>query len=98
MDEAVYVIRLTNDDANCSSYPSSNNSGVVAHQLPSEQRYSATPVLGLGTVHICLGVLSSAFSILALFVETEANQYAAGLWTGVIYIGCGITAILAYSR
>lgn len=61
-------------------------------------RYSATLVLGLGTVHVCLGAVSAILAITALFVETGVNGYAAGLWTGILYIGCGITGILAYSR
>ena len=26
------------------------------------------------------------------------NEYASGLWTGVIFVGCGVTGVLAYSR
>ena len=61
-------------------------------------RYSATLVLGLGSVHVCLGAVSAILAITALFVETDVNGDAAGLWTGIVYIGCGITGILAYSR
>ena len=42
--------------------------------LPSEERYSASFVLGLGSIHVTLGAVSAIFAILALFVETEANQ------------------------
>ena len=42
--------------------------------LPSEERYSASFVLGLGSIHVTLGAVSAVFAILALFVETEANQ------------------------
>ena len=64
----------------------------------SEQRYSASLVLGLGIVHLTLGVLSAGFAILALFIEQEANKYACGLWAGVMYMICGILGVLSYSR
>ena len=55
-------------------------------------------MLGLGTVHVCLGTVSATLGIIALFVEADVNGYAAGLWTGILYIGCRIMGILAYSR
>ncbi len=104
MEEAVYVIRLTKDSTSDFggggelAIDLDSGGGGGESVLPSEQRYSATLVLGLGTVHVGLGVVSAALAVLALFVETEVNQYASGLWAGIVYIGCGITGILAYSR
>ena len=72
MEEDVYVIRLKRpvDESNTSS-EWSNGDGKA---LPSEERYSASFVLGLGSIHITLGTVSAVFAILALFLETEANQ------------------------
>ena len=64
MEEDVFVIRLK---------PNSEVKGSRTW-LPSEQRYSASFVLGLGSVHVTLGAVSALFAILALFLETEANQ------------------------
>lgn len=67
--------------------------------LPSEQRYSANLVLGLGIVHIVLGFLCILFALLAIFTgEEEANQFAAGAWTGPIFVACGLLGILAHTR
>ena len=66
--------------------------------LPSEHRYSATLVLGLGIVHILLGSLNTAFAIMALFVEPEVNQLVSGAWTGLLHVGTGCLGILAYTR
>jgi len=30
--------------------------------------------LGLGSIHVTLGAVSAVFAIIALFIETEANQ------------------------
>jgi hypothetical protein len=65
---------------------------------PSERRYSASLVLGMGVVHVAAGSLSVTLAMLAFFVEVEANRSAAGLWAGVVYIGCGVFGILAAKR
>ena len=68
MEEDVFVIRLK---------PNSEVKGSRTW-LPSEHRYSASFVLGLGSVHVTLGAVSALFAILALFLETEANQVLNG--------------------
>ena len=71
MEEDVYVIRLKRkDESKNSKIWSEGREG----NLPSEERYSASFVLGLGSIHVTLGAVSAVFAILALFVETEANQ------------------------
>ena len=30
--------------------------------------------------------------------SSKPNKHAVGLWTGVIYVGCGVTGVLAYTR
>ena len=72
MEEDVYVIRLKPKDE--SKLSSSWSDGGGRWRLPSEQRYSASFVLGLGSIHVTLGAVSALFAILALFLETEANQ------------------------
>ena len=50
--------------------------------LPSEHRYSASLVRGLGAVHVALCVLSASMAMVALFGggnEAEANALASGL-------------------
>ena len=90
-EENVYVIRLTKDSE-------LNPTPSFVTVLPSEQRSSSSLVCGLGCVHIILGVLAASFTILALFVDPEPHIYAAGLWTGVIYLGCGLLGVLAHAR
>jgi hypothetical protein len=70
MAEDVYVIRLKPKDESTAWSSWSDGGG----RLPSEQRYSASFVLGLGSIHVTLGAVSALFAILALFTETEANQ------------------------
>jgi hypothetical protein len=70
MEEDVYVIRLKRKDESNNSSSWSSRGG----RLPSEERYSASFVLGLGSIHVTLGAVSAVFAILALFIETEANQ------------------------
>ena len=70
MEEDVYVIRLKRKDESKKSKSWSGGEG----NLPSEERYSASFVLGLGSIHVTLGAVSAVFAILALFVETESNQ------------------------
>ena len=71
MEEDVFVIRLKSKDESKFSSSWSDGGG---RWLPSEQRYSASFVLGLGSIHVTLGAVSALFAILALFLETEANQ------------------------
>jgi hypothetical protein len=66
--------------------------------LPSEFRYSASLILGLGIVHVILGVLSLSFSILAVIFEPRVNYYACGTWTAPFHVLCGIFGIYASTR
>ena len=91
-DSSVYVIRLSKDA------PKVFESNNVKDVLPSEKRYSANFVLGLGIVHVAFGLLSATFAILAFFSEPDGNRYAAGLWAGIVYIGCGILGVLAHAK
>ena len=99
-EESIYVIRLSKDTSDSYSEQAAENlqRRNLLHLLPSERRYSASLVLGLGVVHIIFGLLSSLFAIMGLFVEPEVNRLAAGIWGGIIYIGCGIFGILANSK
>ena len=91
MEEAVYVIRLKQSGIYNQIRPSK--------ALPSEHRYSASFVRGLGAVHVVFGVLSSAFAIVALFGgEDEVNGLASALWAGFVYVGCGVLGVLASTR
>ncbi|TRY69210.1 hypothetical protein TCAL_14235 [Tigriopus californicus] len=91
MEEAVYIIRLTRDDASDRKRP-------FTGLLPSEERYSASFMAGSGCVHIILGLLNVTFGGLALFVEPECNQYGSGLWTGLIFVICGVCGVLSKTR
>ena len=31
-------------------------------------------------------------------IDIPANKYATGLWTGILFVGCGLMGILAHSR
>lgn len=101
MSESVYVIRLYQggkQEIRPGPSRQSEDRSSPPSQLPSEQRYSARLVLGLGIVHICLGLLSAGFAVMAVFLEPEINKYASGLWAGIVYMACGIFGILAHSR
>lgn len=90
MEEAVYTIRLTRDEVSDRKHPFTG--------LPSEERYSASFMAGSGCIHIILGLLNVTFGGLALFVEPESNQYGSGLWTGLIFVVCGVCGILSKTR
>ena len=110
MEEAVYVIRLkqqTNYNSGVYSelHKRTLRKGGVAEcsgrHLPSEHRYSASLVRGLGAVHVALGVLSASMAMVALFGggnEAEANALASGLWAGFLYVGAGVLGVLASTR
>ena len=99
-EESIYVIRLSKDSSACYSEKAAENlqRRNLLHLLPSERRYSASLVLGLGVVHVIFGALSAVFALMALFVEPEVNRLAAGLWSGIVYLGCGIFGILANTK
>lgn len=95
-EHAVYVIRLRQG---------SPDGGVLAKgRLPSEHRYSAKLVKGLGCIHLALGMLSAVFSVMALSTGTGASgqvpagALGSGLWSGAVYASCGVAGILAATR
>ena len=66
--------------------------------LPSEYRYSASLIIGVGIVHVLLGILNLSFSLLAVIFEPSANFYASGIWTSPFTLLCGLCGILASTR
>lgn len=85
----IYVVRLQNE---IPTYSDPTISKLTS--LPSEQRYSSSLVLGLGLVHLVLGVLSLFFGIGGLVLEREVNEFGAGIWNGIAFVICGICGIL----
>ena len=112
MEEAVYVIRLKQQTSydSCGIYSQLHARTLrkgqqrreqLERHLPSEHRYSASLVMGLGAVHVSLGVVSAGMAMAALFgggQEAEANAMASGLWAGFLYVGAGVLGVLASTR
>ena len=111
MEEAVYVIRLKQQTSydSCGIYSQLHARTLrkgqqreqLERHLPSEHRYSASLVMGLGAVHVSLGVVSAGMAMAALFgggQEAEANALASGLWAGFLYVGAGVLGVLASTR
>ena len=83
--EKIYVIKLRNEENK-------------RHVYPSEVRYSASTVLGLGIVHIIIGALSLALGVMGLLLEYESNFLGSGIWIGVIFSLCGVFGLLASKK
>ncbi|XP_068220667.1 micronuclear linker histone polyprotein-like [Palaemon carinicauda] len=64
--------------------------------LPSEVKYSASLVRGLGCTHLVLGAVLFLLGVLGSWVEPETCWAGAGIWSGIATIACGICGILAH--
>ncbi|PSN47653.1 hypothetical protein C0J52_13292 [Blattella germanica] len=68
---------------------------------PSERRYSALTVGGLGAVHLLLGATSLLLGCLGLALQSDAcwtGRYGGGLWLGIAAVTAGAAGILAWRR
>ncbi|XP_066982396.1 uncharacterized protein [Macrobrachium rosenbergii] len=64
--------------------------------LPSEVKYSASLVRGLGCTHLVLGTVLFLLGVLGSWVEPETCWAGAGIWGGIATLACGICGLLAY--
>ena len=65
---------------------------------PSEQKYSAETVLGLGGVHLVLAALALLFGALALVLEPDAQRHGAAGWLWALFAVTGTSGALAGRR
>nr|XP_045613185.1 uncharacterized protein LOC123767540 [Procambarus clarkii] len=64
--------------------------------LPSEVKYSASLVRGLGFARLILGAVLFLLGVLGSWVEPETCWSGAGVWAGLSTICCGISGLLAH--
>ncbi|XP_069938425.1 uncharacterized protein [Cherax quadricarinatus] len=64
--------------------------------LPSEVKYSASLVRGLGFAHIILGAVLFLLGVLGSWVEPETCWSGAGVWSGMSTMCCGISGLIAH--
>ena len=83
--EEIFVIRLRSPSA-------------PAAVPPSERKYSAETVLGLGGVHLVLAALALLFGSLALALEPDAQQHGAAGWVWALFAATGASGALAGRR
>ncbi|XP_043218968.1 uncharacterized protein LOC122380158 [Amphibalanus amphitrite] len=83
--EEIFVIRLRSPPAT-TAVP------------PSEQKYSAETVLGLGGVHLVLAALALLFGALALALEPDAQRLGAAGWIWALFAVTGTSGALAGRR
>ncbi|XP_069685939.1 uncharacterized protein [Periplaneta americana] len=72
-----------------------------ARLYPSERRYSALTVGGLGAVHLLLGATSLLLGGLGLALQSDTcwtGRYGGGLWLGIAAAAAGAAGILAWRR
>jgi len=86
--EEIYVVKVrTEPDA--------------ARLYPSERRYSALTVGGLGAVHLLLAATSLLLGGLGLALQSDScwtGRYGGGLWLGLAAAAAGAAGILAWRR
>lgn len=64
--------------------------------LPSEVKYSASLVRGLGFTHLVLGSVLFLLGVLGTWVEPETCWSGAGVWAGLVAICCGFSGLVAH--
>ncbi|PNF28685.1 hypothetical protein B7P43_G07889 [Cryptotermes secundus] len=72
-----------------------------ARLYPSERRYSALTVGGLGAVHLLLAATSLLLGGLGLALQSDScwtGRYGGGLWLGLAAAAAGAAGILAWRR
>lgn len=52
-------------------------------------------ILGLGVMHLVLGLVSFLLGVLGLVVEYDSTHTGAGLWCGLVFLTTGVSAIVA---
>ena len=86
--EEIYVVKVRTDPD-------------PARLYPSERRYSALTVGGLGAVHLLLAATSLLLGCLGLALQSDScwtGRYGGGLWLGVAAALAGFAGILAWRR
>jgi hypothetical protein len=72
-----------------------------ARLYPSERRYSALTVGGLGAVHLLLAATSLLLGGLGMALQPDScwtGRYGGGLWLGLAAAAAGAAGILAWRR
>jgi len=72
-----------------------------ARLYPSERRYSALTVGGLGAVHLLLAATSLLLGGLGMALQSDScwtGRYGGGLWLGLAAAAAGAAGILAWRR
>lgn len=64
--------------------------------LPSEVKYSASLVRGLGLAHLFLGSVIFLLGVLGTWIEPETCWAGAGVWTGLSALLCGLSGVVAH--
>ncbi|XP_045129806.1 uncharacterized protein LOC123515366 isoform X2 [Portunus trituberculatus] len=92
----VFVIQVSSGAAASKPPLALPPAGTDPAVLPSEVKYSASLVRGLGLAHLFLGSVIFLLGVLGTWIEPETCWAGAGVWTGLSALLCGLSGVVAH--